>query len=82
MSRLKINFHKSKILLFGNAIDKSEDYSRIFTCPVGTLPMKYLGLPVDEKRIRNKYFKPPEEKMKKNVKTGKGDYLLVLEGPP
>lgn len=74
MSDLKINFHKSELFLFGNATDKTKEYSRIFTCHVGALPMKYLGLHVDEKRIRNKHWKPPEKIMEKGVKIGKGDY--------
>ena len=41
MSGLKINFHKSEIFLFGVAADKKREYSQIFTCPVGELPMKY-----------------------------------------
>ena len=53
MSGLKINFHKSEIVLFGAVADKKQEYSRIFTCPVGELPMRYLGLPIDKKRIKN-----------------------------
>ena len=61
MFGLKINFHKSEIFLFGAAEDKKQEYSRIFTCPVGELPMKYFGLPINNKRIRNKDWKPSEK---------------------
>lgn len=51
---------------------KKNEYSRIFTCPVGVLPSKYLGLPVDEKRIRNKHWKPHDEKTEKKCGTWLG----------
>lgn len=66
MSRLKINFHKSELFLFGDANNKAINFAQIFTCTVGALPMKYLGLPLDEKRIRNKSWKHPEDKMETN----------------
>lgn len=50
MTGLKINFHKSGMFLFGEAIDKATNYATIFTCPIGSLPMRYLGLHVDEKK--------------------------------
>ena len=69
MSGLKINFHKSELFLFGEAESKKDEYAKIFTCPIGTLPMKYLGLPVDKGRIRNKHWKPTENKMEKKCET-------------
>ena len=30
MSDLKINFHKSELFLFGEAIDKNDEYAKIF----------------------------------------------------
>src|SRR3954468_19440465 len=54
ISGLKINFNKSEMFLFGGAKNKEHIYSEIFGCVLGELPMKYLGFPIDEKRIRNK----------------------------
>jgi hypothetical protein len=55
MSGLKINFHKSEIYCFGNAKEIEDLYTDIFTCPIGNLPMKYLGVPIDNKKL-NKYL--------------------------
>lgn len=82
ISGLKINFHKNELFLFGDAINKVDEYTRIFTCPIGSLPMRYLGLLVDEKKNRNKNWKPPEDKMERSVVTGNEDYLPVLVGSP
>ena len=57
MSGLSINFHKSDIYLFGEAVDKTDLYQEILTCALGKMPLKYLGLPVSDKRIRNKMWK-------------------------
>jgi hypothetical protein len=51
ISGLKINFHKSEIFCLGNAKERAQRYSEIFTCPTAELPMKYLGMPVDEKKL-------------------------------
>ena len=46
LSGLKINFHKSEIYCFGKAKDKESQYMQIFGCEVGSLPFKYLGVPI------------------------------------
>jgi hypothetical protein len=51
MSGLKINFHKSEIYCFGNAKEIEDMYTDIFTCPIANLPMKYLGVPIDNKKL-------------------------------
>lgn len=73
MSGFKTIFHKSELFLFGDAINNGASFAEMFNCPTGSLPMRYLGLPVDEKRIRNKHWKSPEDKMEKNVTVGQVD---------
>lgn len=57
MLDLTINFHKSGIFLFGDAVNKARVYQEIFTCELGKIPLKYLGMPVSDVRIRNKSWK-------------------------
>ena len=59
----------------GAAEDKKQEYSRIFTCHVGDLPMRYLGLLVDKKRIKNKDWKSSENKMEGKCGTWQGRLL-------
>lgn len=63
LSGLKINFNKNEVFCFGEAKEKQDLYSSIFTCKVGSLPLKYLGIPIDQKRILNKDWKLAENKM-------------------
>jgi hypothetical protein len=51
MSGLKIIFHKSEFFCLGDANEFENVYADIFTCPVGHLLMKYLGVPIDNKKI-------------------------------
>jgi hypothetical protein len=44
--RLKINFHKSEIFLFGDAKNSEAVYSQLFGCQIGAYPFKYLGIPM------------------------------------
>lgn len=52
MSGLKINFLKSEVFTIrgDNVIDKF--YADLFNCQVGSLPMRYLGVPVSHSRIK------------------------------
>lgn len=59
---MDLKFNKSEFFCFGEAKEKHV-YSNIFTCNVGDLPLKYLGIPIDQKRILNKDWKVAENKM-------------------
>lgn len=63
LSGLKINFNKSEVFCIGKAVERQSMYSEIFTCKIGTLPMKYLGVPIHKKRLLNKDWTPTENKM-------------------
>jgi hypothetical protein len=54
-----------------NARERSQQYSEIFTCPIAELPMKYLGMPIDEKRLAVSKWNPIAKKMGKNFQAGK-----------
>jgi hypothetical protein len=46
----------------GEAKEFTDLYADIFTCPVGSLPMKYLGVPIDNKKISKSLWCPMLEK--------------------
>jgi hypothetical protein len=51
MSGLKINFYKSEVILFWGGRNFENLYADIFTCPIKILPMKYLGVSIDKKKL-------------------------------
>lgn len=48
---LKINFHNSEVFCLGDDVLREEEYYEIFTCKVEKPRMKYLGMPIDAKRL-------------------------------
>ncbi|KAL6640643.1 hypothetical protein ACP70R_021766 [Stipagrostis hirtigluma subsp. patula] len=52
LSGLKINYQKSEIFVFGVEIEEQVRIAEIFNCNIGTLPMKYLGIPVTDGNLR------------------------------
>lgn len=53
MSGLKINYQKSKIFLIGGDNDIASFYANMFGCQIGNFPMKYLGVPVSFRCLKN-----------------------------
>ena len=54
----------------------------IFTCNSGVLPMKYLGVPVNKKRLRNSDWRPTKEKMGNKLSPWQGKMLAMGVGQP
>jgi hypothetical protein len=54
LSGLKINFHKSELFSFGETKDRSSEYVELFGCKEGSLPFKYLGIPMSPCKLSNK----------------------------
>jgi hypothetical protein len=67
LSGLKINFYKSEVYCFGNAREPKDLYAQIFTCPNMDLPMKYLGVPIDHKKISKSLWVPIGEEVEKKL---------------
>ncbi|WVZ79237.1 hypothetical protein U9M48_026841 [Paspalum notatum var. saurae] len=77
VSGLKINFHKSEILCFGNARDSLESYLELFGCKQGDFPIKYLGMPIHFKKLRNSDWNIVEERVEKRLASWKGKHLSI-----
>jgi hypothetical protein len=75
LSGLKINFHKSEVCCFGEAKELENDFATIFPCKIGTLPSRYMGIPIHCKRLRNSDWKVVEDKMESKLHTWQGNLL-------
>ena len=51
---LKINFHKSELFCFGAAKANQNEYAQTFGCNVGSLPFRYLGIPMHHRKLMNR----------------------------
>jgi len=54
LSGLKINFHKSELFCFGVAKDRGKEYVELFSCVEGSFPFRYLGIPLQYRKLSNK----------------------------
>jgi hypothetical protein len=52
-SGLKINFHKSELFCFGEALDHAHLYAELFGCNQGQFLVRYLGIPIHFWRLTN-----------------------------
>jgi hypothetical protein len=77
VSGLKIDFHKSELLCFGNAHDSLETYLELFRCKQGDFPIKYLGLSIHFKRLRNSDWNMVEERVEKRLVSWKGKHISI-----
>jgi hypothetical protein len=48
MAGLKINYHKSEVVVLGVEEAEQERIVNMFNCKVGSLPMTYLEIPVSD----------------------------------
>jgi hypothetical protein len=64
MSGLKINYHKSEVATFGVDKENENSIANMLNCKVGSLPMKYLGFPISDKRLGVKAFRDIVEKLR------------------
>jgi hypothetical protein len=61
LSGLKINFHKSEILCYGETTNLEREYSQIFGCERGSYPIRYLGISMHHRKLNNNDWKEIEE---------------------
>jgi hypothetical protein len=55
---LKINFHKIEIIPMNLEYDEAHHIAHIFGCPLGILPLKYLGVPLYYDKLRKEDIQP------------------------
>jgi hypothetical protein len=77
LSGLKINFHKSELYCYGAAKDSERDYANILGCKTGNTPFKYLGIPMNHRKLSNKDWIAIEEKFQRKLSSCKGKLLSV-----
>lgn len=85
MSGMKINYQKSEVIVVGAEEGESKRVADLFNCQVGSLPIKYLGLPVSDKKLTATDLRSPVNKIEKRLATGnvttclmEGDLSLLI----
>jgi hypothetical protein len=77
LSGLYINFYKSKIFCFGEALEMQEEYSDIFGCQCGTYLFRYLDISMNHRKLSYSDWKIIEQRIEKKLSSWKGKHLSV-----
>jgi hypothetical protein len=75
LSGIKINFHKSEIFCFGKAKEEEEQYKQLFGCESGSLPFRYLRIPIHYKKLKNSEWNPVKGRFEKKLGCWAGKLL-------
>ena len=75
MSGLKINYHKSEIVVFGCEKDEEQRIANMLNYKVGKFPMKYLGVPISDHHSGVRSFFDIQNKMRKKLQPWKGKHM-------
>ena len=67
MSGMRINYSKSEIFTVGLLEGAGMEVANAFNCKLGTFPMKYLGLPISDRRLSMAELSGAAEKMEKRL---------------
>jgi hypothetical protein len=66
------------IFCFGQAKDIKDQYRDLFGCEIGSLPFRYLGIPIYFRKLKNGEWKPVEDRFEKSVMVGLGSYYFMV----
>lgn len=75
ISGMRINFHKSELIPMNLEEADTHRIAHIFGCPIGELPIKYLGIPLHYDRLRREDIQPLIDKILRRVEGWKGKLL-------
>jgi hypothetical protein len=72
---MKINFHKSECIPLNLDEDISHNIAHVLSCPMGSLPFRYLGVPFHHDKLRREDLQPVIDKMVKRIAGWMGKFL-------
>ena len=75
LSGHKIDFHKSEMFCFGEAQGSVQEYTQIFGCELGWFPFRYLGIPMNYRKLNNKDWKEVQDRFEKKLSGWKGERI-------
>ena len=74
-SSLQLNRAKSMVVGFGLSAEELSRCAEILASPIGTLPLRYLGLPLTDCRLRTQDWQPMMEKVESRLCGWRGRLL-------
>jgi hypothetical protein len=79
MSDMRINYNKSEIVPTNpNDGESTKQSAGVFGCPIGELPIKYLGIPLHYHKLGREDLQPLIDKIIKRIAGWKGKLLTQV----
>jgi hypothetical protein len=75
LSGMKINYLKSEVFTVGLLEQESQVVADAFNCKLGEFPMKYLGLPIGDRRLSKTELSDSADKIEKRLQTWRCGHL-------
>jgi hypothetical protein len=75
LSGMRINYHKSELISLNMQEEQVHRAAHIFSYPVGSLPLKYLGIPLHYDKLIREDIQPLVDKILKRVASWRGKLL-------
>lgn len=75
MSGMRVNCNKSEIISLNLAHQDLQNIAEAFGCPVGTFPIKYVGVPLHYEKLKREDLQPIVDKIVKRIAGWRGKML-------
>jgi hypothetical protein len=56
VSGMRINFNKSEFIPMSLEVEQVHEIAHVLSCPVGSLPFRYLGVSVHFEKVKREIF--------------------------
>lgn len=77
ISRMRVNFHKSELTTLNVDDEETHIIASIFNCPIGTLPLKYLRVPLHHSNLTRVDLQPLVDKLLHRIVGWRGKLLSL-----
>jgi mannosylglycoprotein endo-beta-mannosidase len=74
---MRINFHKSELVPLNLDPDTAHSLAHILCCPLGSFPLKYLGIPLHYDNLSREDIQPLVDKILKKIAGWRGKLLSL-----
>jgi hypothetical protein len=75
VSGMRINLHKSEFIPMNLGADRAHEIAHILSCPHGSLPFKYVGVPIHFEKLKREDLQPVIDKLIKRIAGWRGRLL-------
>jgi hypothetical protein len=75
VSGMRINFNKSEFIPMSLEVEQVHEIAHVLSCPVGSLPFRYLGVSVHFEKVKREDLQPILDKLIKRAAGWRGRLL-------